>query len=69
MVNLNFWDGLLISSMFWFIVSVISLIRGLWVGSQSDYPNWAEGYTDGWNAACERYNLEIYETNGGNMNI
>lgn len=50
-MNLGFWDGVLISSMFWAIISVVCLIRGLFVGGTDDVANWSKGFDDGWNSA------------------
>lgn len=58
-MNFHFWDGVLISSIFWFYVCVACLFRGLWVGSQIDYAPLSEGFEAGWNAAQK--NIHIIE--------
>lgn len=60
-MNLNFWDGVMISSMFWLIISLVCLIRGLWVGIMNDSTGWAEGFDEGWWAAAKVYVPEVWE--------
>ena len=64
-MNLDFWDGVLIASAFWWIVSTISLIRGLWVGNNLGADSWSEGYEAGWKAAEEYHQTEILEREWG----
>ena len=64
-MNLSFLDGILLASSFWFIVSTISLIRGLWLGINFYTDSWSEGYADGWKAAEEYHQTEILEREWG----
>ena len=63
-MNLNFWDGILIASMFWFIISSVCLLRGYVVGVLQDF-EWSEGYEAGWKAAEEYHETEILEREWG----
>jgi hypothetical protein len=65
-MNLNFWDGVIMSSVFWMIISVVCLVRGLWVGMMDDnHSDWATGYEEGWRAALQIYMPEILEKGDG----
>lgn len=65
---MTFWDGVIISSLIWYIVAAFCLIRGFWVGSQFYSSGWAEGFDEGWEAAVRTYSSEILEKEEG-MNI
>jgi hypothetical protein len=45
------------------------MLRGVLVGIKLNFSEWAEGFDDGWNYAVEKYNLEVYEATGGDLNI
>ena len=48
---MNFWDGVIISSLFWFFVCGLCFLKGAAYGwNDFDMPrfNWSDGYTDGW---------------------
>ena len=66
-MSLDFWDGVLIASMFWFIIASICLLRGYIVGALQDF-EWSAGYEAGWKAATTYYELEIEEKERG-LNI
>ena len=68
-MNLNFWDGVMISGMFWLIISAVCLMLGFLAGDRNFPIDWSNGFTAGWDAAVETYDLAIYERMGGNMNI
>lgn len=57
-MKLDFWDGILIASAFWWIVSAICLFRGFWVGRMSDTSDWCAGYDAGWESAEKVYTSE-----------
>jgi hypothetical protein len=67
-MNLDFLDGVVISSMFWMIISAICLFRGMLAGDQYYPINWSEGYEAGWKAAEEYHETEILEREWG-MNV
>lgn len=64
-MRLDFWDGVVLSSMFWMIISAICLIRGMFAGEQNNPTNWSEGYEAGWKAAEEYHETEILEREWG----
>ena len=50
---MNFWDGVLISSCFWFLIAVLALTRGTFYGYDTlDDPhlNWSETWDSGFEA-------------------
>lgn len=50
---MDFWDGVLIASCFWFFVCIACLLRGMSYGwNDFDIPrlNWSDGWTGGWDA-------------------
>ena len=61
-MKLDVWDGVLIASAFWWIVSTICLFRGFWVGITSDTSDWCAGYDAGWEAAEKVYMSENWRT-------
>ena len=61
---LNFWDGVLISSMFWCFVAIVCLIRGLWVG-MGEASGWGDGFDAGWAYALEVYIKQQMEKEDG----
>lgn len=65
---MTFWDGVLISSLIWYIVAGTTLLLGFAAGARSDSGDWGAGYDAGWEAAIKTYLPEILEKEEG-MNV
>lgn len=66
---LSFIDGVMVASMFWLLVSCACILIGYVAASFDDPINWIDGYEAGRKAVMDEYMLEIYEREGGSLNI
>lgn len=66
---LDFLDLVLVSGCIWLPIAAMLMFIGYLVGQNDSPINWIEGYEAGRKAVMEQYDLEIYEREGGSLNV